>query len=55
MKVLLVCNYKPGVGGISGQVEILQRKLREEGHVADVFSTKASLWRRLLSLKSQSV
>lgn len=53
MRVLLVCNYKPGVGGISGQVEILQRKLREDGYVADIFSTKASLWRRLLSLKSQ--
>lgn len=47
MKVLLIGNYKPGVGGISGQVEILQRKLREEGHVAEVFSTKASVWRRL--------
>lgn len=46
MDVLLICNYKPGVGGISGQVEILQRKLREEGHVADIFSTKGSiLWR----------
>ncbi len=50
MKILLICNYKPGVGGISGQVEILQRKLREEGHVAEVFSTKASLWKRLLML-----
>lgn len=46
MQVLLICNYKPGVGGISGQVEILQRKLREEGHTADIFSTKgSSLWR----------
>ena len=46
-KVLLICNYKPGVGGISGQVEILQRKLRSEGHVADIFSTKGSLFWRL--------
>ena len=46
MKILLVCNYKPGVGGISGQAEILQRKLREEGHFAEIFSTKGSfLWR----------
>lgn len=52
MKVLLICNYKPGVGGISGQVEILQRKLRSEGHTADIFSTKGSfLWR--LGLFSQ--
>lgn len=48
MKILLICNYKPGVGGISGQVEILQGKLREEGYVADVFSTKASVWKRLM-------
>ena len=48
MKVLLVCNYKPGVGGISGQVELLQKKLREEGWVAEIFSTKASVWKRLL-------
>ena len=46
MRVLLICNYKPGVGGISGQVEILQKKLREEGYIADIFSTKDSfLWR----------
>lgn len=54
MKVLLICNYKPGVGGISGQVEILQRKLRSEGHTADIFSTKTSFLRRLmLPLKLQ--
>lgn len=47
MRILLICNYKPGVGGISGQVEILQKKLLEEGHIADVFSTKASIWKRL--------
>lgn len=48
MKILLICNYKPGVGGISGQVEMLQRKLCEEGHIADVFSSKASVWKRLM-------
>lgn len=47
MRVLLVCNYRAGVGGISGQVETLQRKLREEGHEADIFSTKASVLKRL--------
>ena len=47
MRLLLICNYKPGVGGISGQVEILQRKLREEGHTADIFSTKGSVLKRL--------
>lgn len=48
MKVLLVCNYKPGVGGISGQVEILQKMLEADGHTAEVFSTKASALQRLL-------
>lgn len=47
MRLLLICNYRPGVGGISGQVEILQRKLREEGHTADIFSTKGSFFWRL--------
>jgi len=48
MRVLLICNYKPGVGGISGQVELLQKYLRSEGHSAEIFSTKASVLRRLL-------
>lgn len=46
-KVLFVCNYRQGVGGISGQVELLQRHLTEEGYEADIFSTKGSLWKRL--------
>ena len=50
MKILLICNYKPGVGGISGQVELLQKHLQEEGHVADIFSTKVSFIRRLMLL-----
>ena len=46
MRVLLICNYRPGVGGISGQVELLQKHLREEGHTADIFSTKGNIaWR----------
>lgn len=47
MRILLVCNYRPGAGGISGQVEILQRKLRDVGYGVDVFSTKAAAWKRL--------
>ena len=47
MKILFICNYKPGVGGISGQVEALQRHLREEGHSADIFSTKGTAIERL--------
>ena len=48
MNVLLICNYKKGVGGISGQVEILQKMLRRDGHIADIFSTKASVMQRVL-------
>lgn len=48
MKVLLICNYRPKVGGISGQVEILQKMLEADGHHAEVFSTKASAVRRLM-------
>ncbi len=47
MTILLICNYKPGVGGISGQVELLQKHLREEGHIANIFSTKGSFLGRL--------
>ena len=46
MNILLICNYKPGVGGISGQVDLLQKHLREDGYYADIFSTKGSfIWR----------
>ena len=48
MRVLLVCNYKPKVGGISGQVDILQKMLQTDGHTAEVFSTKAPHLRRML-------
>lgn len=48
MNVLLICNYKTKVGGISGQVDILQKMLQTDGHTAEVFSTKAPLLRRML-------
>lgn len=52
----MICNYKPGVGGISGQVELLQKDLLREGHTAGIFSTKASVLRRLtLPLRLRSV
>ena len=47
MRILFICNYKPGVGGISGQVETLQRHLHEDNHIADLFSTKGSVLKRL--------
>ncbi|MBR4146461.1 MAG: glycosyltransferase family 4 protein [Bacteroidales bacterium] len=48
MRILLIANYRQGVGGISGQVEILQKKLREEDHSVDVFNTKGSVLSRLM-------
>lgn len=39
-KILLIANYKGLVGGISGQVEILQRHIsNEKDHCASIFST----------------
>ena len=46
-RILLICNFRPGVGGISGQVEALQRHLVEEGFTADVFSCRGSAMKRL--------
>jgi len=44
--VLFIANYKPGTGGISGQVEKLHSCLDEE-HVANaIFSVKGSVWYR---------
>lgn len=48
MRVLLITNYKEGTGGISGQVELLQRNLGREGIVADIFNTRGSVIYRLL-------
>lgn len=47
MKVLLITNYKKGTGGISGQVEMLQKNLGTEGIIADIFNTKGSVLYRL--------
>ena len=47
-RILFICNYRQGVGGISGQVELLQRHLREDGFIADIFSTKGSFLERLV-------
>ena len=46
-RILLICNYRQGVGGISGQVELLQKHLRDDGYDADIFSTKGSVLKRL--------
>lgn len=54
LRVLFVANYKPGVGGISGQVEILQNKLQDEGITADIFQTKGSVLYRLSLMRRLS-
>lgn len=46
-RILFISNFKPGTGGISGQVEILQEKLKGEGYVADIFNTKGGFLYRL--------
>ena len=48
MKVLIVANYNPKAGGISGQVTLLHKYLNSEKNVtADIFSTKGSAMERL--------
>ena len=46
-KVLQIANYREKVGGISGQVELLKRHLDEDGYIAEIFSTKGTIVRRL--------
>lgn len=43
MKILLISNYKRGVGGINAQVDLLQQFInQEDGWQADIFSTKGN-------------
>ncbi len=42
MRVLLIANYKKGVGGISAQVDSLYKNLKEGGLQVEIFSTKSS-------------
>lgn len=46
-KILFISNYKPGTGGISGQVEILQKKLCAEGFYTSIFQAKGSACYRI--------
>ena len=46
MKVLIIANYRPSVGGISGQVALLHKYLNKEGFKVDIFSTKARMLSR---------
>ena len=50
MKILLISNYKPGIGGINAQVDLLQQFInQEDGWHADVFSTKGNPIRRCIA------
>lgn len=50
MKILLISNYKRGVGGINAQVDLLQQFINQEyGWQADILSTKGSPIRRCIS------
>ena len=50
MKILLISNYKRGVGGINAQVDLLHTYLnQEDGIKADVFSTKGNPLRRCIA------
>lgn len=48
-KVLLIANYKPGTGGISGQVEKLHYYLDKEGVENIIFSIRGSWLSRLIA------
>ena len=50
MKILLISNYKRGVGGINAQVDLLQQFInQEDGWQADIFSTKGNPIRRCIA------
>lgn len=44
---MFICNYKPGIGGISGQVEALQKHLQQDGYVADIFSCRLPFFQKI--------
>ena len=50
MKILLISNYKRGVGGINAQVDLLQQFInQEDGWQADILSTKGNPIRRCIA------
>ena len=46
-KILFIANYKPASGGISTQVDILNKMLKNEGYETNVFSFKGNVWYRI--------
>ena len=50
MQILLISNYKPGIGGINAQIDLLQQFInQEDGWYADIFSTKGNPLRRCIA------
>lgn len=47
-KILLISNYRPLVGGISGQIEILLEYFNDGNHKVDLFNTKNNIFKRLV-------
>ena len=47
-KILLIANYKPSVGGISGQIEILLEYFNDDINQVDLFNTKDNIFKRIL-------
>ena len=47
-KILLIANYKPSVGGISGQIEILLEYFNDDINQVDLFNTKDNILKRIL-------
>lgn len=46
-KILYISNYKKGLGGINAQVDLLCEHVREEGYIAEIFSTKGNPLKRI--------
>ena len=46
-KILLISNYKAGIGGINAQMDILRDYINHEGYDVSIFSTKGNVVKRL--------
>lgn len=49
-KILYIANYREGIGGISGQVEMLHNCVNRDQYEADIFSTKGNIVKRVWKL-----
>jgi len=47
-KILLISNYRPSVGGISGQIEISLEYFNDDINQVDLFNTKDNILKRIL-------